>query len=163
MQANKTQYGRALTIIPSDTVPIPIIATEVVRATTTDDTPNRLICDTVNFIELNVNQMSILYNLTQQTSTFIISIRNENALNLEDDIMATGDEFVIYNEADIAGCALYLPIKEFPGRVTVKTVGGDVVTFYRLSAGDTILPVNVSMVFDSLVGFQPGENILGLW
>jgi hypothetical protein len=160
MQANKTQYGRALEIIPSDTVPIPNIATEVVRATTTDETTNRLICDTVNFIELNVNQMSILYNLTQLTSTFVVSVLNENGLSLADDIMATGDEFVIYNEADIAGCALYIPVKEAPGTVTVKTVGGDVVTFYRLSAGDIILPVNVSMVFDSTSGVDP---ILGLW
>jgi hypothetical protein len=160
MQANKTQYGRALEIIPSDTVPIPNIATEVVRATTTDETTNRLICDTVNFIELNVNQMSILYNLTELTSTFVVSVLNENGLSLADDIMATGDEFVIYNEADIAGCALYIPVKEAPGTVTVKTVGGDVVTFYRLSAGDTILPVNVSMVFDSTSGVDP---ILGLW
>lgn len=161
MQANKTQYGRALAIIPSDTVPIPNIATEVVRATTTDESTNRLVCDTVNFIELNVNQMSILYNLTQLTSTFVVSVLNENGLSLADDIMATGDEFVIYNEADIAGCALYIPVKEAPGTVTVKTVGGDVVTFYRLSAGDTILPVNVSMVFDSVSGVQ--ELILGLW
>jgi hypothetical protein len=160
MQANKTQYGRALEIIPSDTVPIPNIATEVVRATTTDETTNRLICDTVNFIELNVNQMSILYNLTQLTSTFVVSVLNENGLSLADDIMATGDEFVIYNEADIAGCALYIPVKEAPGTVTVKTVGGDVVTFYRLSAGDIILPVNVSMVFDSTSGV---DTILGLW
>jgi hypothetical protein len=161
MQANKTQYGRALAIIPSDTVPIPNIATEVVRATTTDESTNRLVCDTVNFIELNVSQMSILYNLTQLTSTFVVSVLNENGLSLADDIMATGDEFVIYNEADIAGCALYIPVKEAPGAVTVKTVGGDVVTFYRLSAGDTILPVNVSMVFDSVSGVQ--ELILGLW
>ena len=163
MQANKTQYGRALAIIPSETVPIPNIATEVVRATTTDESTNRLICDTVNFIELNVNQMSILYNLTQLTSTFVVSVLNENGLNLADDIMATGDEFVIYNEADIAGCALYIPVKEAPGRVTVKTVGGDIVTFYRLSLGDTILPVNVSMVYTGVIGLQSGEQILGLW
>jgi hypothetical protein len=162
MQANKTQYGRALAIIPSDTVPIPNIATEVVRATTTDETTNRLICDTVNFIDLNVNQMSILYNLTQLTSTFVVSVLNENGLSLADDIMATGDEFVIYNEADIAGCALYIPIKEVPANVTVKTVGGDVVTFYRLLVGNTILPMNVSMVM-SATGIQPDQQILGLW
>jgi hypothetical protein len=163
MQANKTQYGRALAIIPSDTVPIPNIATEVVRATTTDVVANRLVCDTVNFFDLNVNQMSILYNLTQLTSAFVVSVRDESTLNISANIMASGDEFVIYNEADIAGCALYIPVKEAPGTVTVKTVGGDVVTFYRLSAGDTILPVNVSMVFDSVSGLQSGEQILGLW
>jgi hypothetical protein len=162
MQANKTQYGRALAIIPSETVPIPNIATEVVRATTTDETTNRLICDTVNFIDLNVNQMSILYNLTQLTSTFVVSVRDENTLNLADDIMATGDEFVIYNEADIAGCALYIPVKEVPANVTVKTVGGDVVTFYRLLVGNTILPMNVSMVM-SATGIQSDQQILGLW
>jgi hypothetical protein len=162
MQANKTQYGRALAIIPSETVPIPNIATEVVRATTTDETTNRLICDTVNFIDLNVNQMSILYNLTQLTSTFVVSVLDENGLSLADDIMATGDEFVIYNEADIAGCALYIPIKEVPANVTVKTVGGDVVTFYRLLVGNTILPMNVSMVM-SATGIQPDQQILGLW
>tara|TARA_R110000868_G_scaffold258953_1_gene516669 strand:+ start:10471 stop:10959 length:489 start_codon:yes stop_codon:yes gene_type:complete len=162
MQANKTQYGRALAIIPSETVPIPNIATEVVRATTTDESTNRLICDTVNFIDLNVNQMSILYNLTQLTSTFVVSVLNENELNLADDIMATGDEFVIYNEADIAGCALYIPVKEVPANVTVKTVGGDVVTFYRLLVGNTILPVNVSMVM-SATGIQNDQQILGLW
>ena len=163
MQANKTQYGRALAIIPSDTVPIPNIATEVVRSVTTGTVANRLICSSVDFLELNVNQMSILYNLTDQTSTFIISVIDENTLILTDNIMASGDEFVIYNEADIAGCALYIPVKEFPGTVTVKTVGGDVVTFYRLSLGDTILPVNVSMVRTGVVGLQGGEQILGLW
>lgn len=163
MQANKTQYGRALAIIPSDTVPIPNIATEVVRSETTGTSANKLVCSSVDFFELNVNQMSILYNLTDLTSTFIIAVKDENTLILADDIMASGDEFVIYNEADIAGCALYIPIKEFPGTVTVKTVGGDVVTFYRLSAGDTILPVNVSMVRTGVVGLNGGEQILGLW
>lgn len=163
MQANKTQYGRALAIIPSDTVPIPNIATMVVRTTTTEESPFRLICDTVDFIELNINQMAILYNLTSLTSTTIISVKDENTLVLTNNIMEIGDEFVIYNEADIAGCALYIPVKEGPGRVTVKTVGGDVVTFYRLSTGDTILPVNVSMVYTGVVGLQPGEQILGLW
>lgn len=162
MQANKTQYGRALAIIPSDTVPIPNIATEVVRATTTDESTNRLVCDTVNFVDLNVNQMSILYNLTQLTSAFVVSVRDENTLNISADIMASGDEFVIYNEADIAGCALYIPVKEIPANVTVKTVGGDVVTFYRLLVGNTILPVNVSMVM-SATGIQTDQQILGLW
>jgi hypothetical protein len=163
MQANKTQYGRALAIIPSDTVPIPNIATEVVRTETTEEAPFRLICDTVDFVELNVNQMAILYNLTSLTSTTIISVMDENTLILTDNIMEIGDKFVIYNEADIAGCALYIPVKEAPGRVTVKTVGGDIVTFYRLSLGDTILPVNVSMVRTGVVGLQSGEQILGLW
>jgi len=163
MQANKTQYGRALAIIPSDTVPIPNIATEVVRSVTTKTSANKLVCSSVDFFELNVNQMSILYNLTDLTSTFIIAVKDENTLILADNIMATGESFVIYNEADIAGCALYIPVKEAPGTVTVKTVGGDVVTFYRLSVGDTILPVNVSMVRTGVVGLQPGEQILGLW
>jgi hypothetical protein len=161
MQANKTQYGRALAIIPSDTVPIPNIATEVVRATTTDETTNRLICDTVNFIDLNVNQMSILYNLTQLTSTFVVSVLNENGLSLADDIMATGDEFVIYNEADIAGCALYIATKNIENQITVKTVGGDVVTFVRFQGG-TILPVNVSMVYTSDIA-DIEFPVLGLW
>ena len=163
MQANKTQYGRALAIIPSDTVPIPNIATEVVRSVTTGTSANKLVCSSVDFLELNVNQMSILYNLTDLTSTFIIAVKDENTLILADNIMASGESFVIYNEADIAGCALYIPVKEFPGTVTVKTVGGDVVTFYRLSLGDTILPVNVSMVRTGVVGLQGGEQILGLW
>lgn len=162
MQANKTQYGRALAIIPSETVPIPNIATEVVRSVTTGTSANKLVCSSVDFFELNVNQMSILYNLTDLTSTFIISVRSEFELNLADDIMATGDEFVIYNEADIAGCALYIPVKEVPANVTVKTVGGDVVTFYRLLVGNTILPMNVSMVM-SATGIQPDQQILGLW
>lgn len=163
MQANKTQYGRALAIIPSDTVPIPNIATEVVRTTTTDVATNRLVCDTVNFFDLNVNQMSILYNLTQLTSAFIVSVRDENTLNISADIMASGDEFVIYNEADIAGCALYIPVKqdENTNSITVKTVGGDIVTFNNLPKGGAILPVNVSMVYtnwDNIVDY-----IIGLW
>lgn len=163
MQANKTQYGRALAIIPSDTVPIPNIATEVVRSITDAEDTNMLIDTTVDFSKLNVNQMAIVYNLSANLSTTVVSVDSSSTLILTDAIMSIGDKYIIYNEADIAGCALYIPVKEAPGRVTVKTVGGDVVTFYRLSLGDTILPVNVSMVFDGVSGLQSGEQILGLW
>jgi len=159
MQANKTQYGRALAIIPSDTVPIPNIATEVVRATTTDVVANRLECDTVNFFDLNVNQMSILYNLTQLTSAFVVSVRDESTLNISANIMASGDEFVIYNEADIAGCALLVQTKLAP-ELIVKTIGGDVVTLYLNGESTTLLPINVSMVYASSADIN---NVVGLW
>lgn len=163
MQANKTQYGRALAIIPSDTVQIPNIATEVVRSTTTDVYANLLIDANVSFIKLNVKQMAIVYNLTAIRSTTVVNIIDNNTLLLTDDIIGSGDEFVIYNEADIAGCALYIPVKqdENPNSITVKTVGGDIVTFNNLPKGGAILPVNVSMVYtnwDNIVDY-----IIGLW
>ncbi len=162
MQANKTQYGRALAIIPSDTVPIPNIATEVVRSTTTGASSDFILeDDNVNFIDLNVNQMAIVYNLTQQTSTTAIRIESANSLLLTDNIMSGGDEYIIYNEADIAGCALYIATKNIENQITVKTVGGDVVTFFRFQGG-TILPVNVSMVYAT--GFvEIQDTVLGLW
>ena len=161
MQANKTQYGRALAIIPSDTVPIPNIATQVVSSVTTGSGANILKDASVNFIDLNVNQMAIVYNLSSGSSTTAIRVESPSELLLTDDIMSSGDSYVIYNEADIAGCALYIGTKTIENEITVKTVGGDVVTFFKLLGG-TILPVNVSMVYAT--GFTDIQDpVLGLW
>lgn len=159
MQANKTQYGRALAIIPSETVPIPNIATKVVRSITDDEDTNMLIDTTVDFLKLNVNQMAIVYNLSANLSTTVVSVDSSSTLILTDAIMSTGDEYVIYNEADIAGCALYIATKSTSNSITVKTIGGDTVRFQKL-AGGVILPVNVSMVID-IVDIQ--ESVIGLW
>jgi len=161
MQANKTQYGRALAIIPSDTVSIPNIATEVVRSVTTGSGTNLLKDSNTNFIDLNVNQMAIVYNLSSRSSTTAIRIDSPNELLLTDDIMGAGDEYVIYNEADIAGCALYIATKSIENQITVKTVGGDVVTFVQFQGG-TILPVNVSMVYGGDIA-EIKDPIIGLW
>lgn len=159
MQANKTQYGRALNILPSDTVPIPNIATEVVRGVTTGSDTNLLIDNDTNFSLLNVNQMAIVYNLSNNSCTTVISLDSDYSLLLTDDIMGSGDSYVIYNEADIAGCALLVQTKTAP-ELIVKMIGGDIVTLYLNGESTTLLPINVSMVYAYSADIK---NVVGLW
>jgi hypothetical protein len=159
MQANKTQYGRALAIIPSDTVPIPNIATEVVRGTTTGSDTNLLIDNETDFSLLNVNQMAIVYNLSANSCTTAIRLDGNFSLLLTDDIMGTGEDYVIYNEADIAGCAILVQTKTAP-ELIVKTIGGDVVTLFLNGESTTLLPINVSMVYAASADIN---NVVGLW
>lgn len=159
MQANKTQYGRALNVIPSDTVPIPNIATEVVRGTTTGSDTNLLIDGDINFSLLNINQGAIVYNLTADVSTTVVKLDSDYSLLLVDDVMVAGDEFVIYNEADIAGCAMLVQTKNVP-ELNIKTVGGDNVTLYLKPDDTVLLPINVTMVYANSTDIR---EVVALW
>ena len=159
MKFLKTHYGRAINVIPSDTVNIPNPAGLGMTGTADGTETNQLIDSTANFTTNLLG--SIVVNTTGNTIANVIGFTNNTTLILDTDIFASGDGYAIYNSDNNQGCSIYIPAQE-PNDLEVLTIGGDVIQFK--ACGDlnasTILPVNVIRVFG------PGtkiENLIALW
>jgi hypothetical protein len=148
MKFLKTHYGRAINVIPSDTVNIPNPAGLGMTGTTDGTGTNELIDSSANFTTNLLG--AIVVNTTDSTIANVIGFTDNTKLILDADILVSGDEYSIYNSDNNQGCAIYIPTQT-PGKITVLTVGGDVVTFK--GCGDLnasiILPVNVLKVFST--------------
>jgi hypothetical protein len=146
MKFLKTHYGRAINVIPSDTVNIPNPAGLGTTGTTTGEEVNLLRDDSANFTTNLLG--AIVVNTTDNTIANVVGFINSGGLVLDADIFTTGEDYAIYNSDNNQGCAIYIPAQE-PVKIRVLTVGGDIITFQ--SCGDanasSILPVNVLRVF----------------
>jgi len=147
MKFLKTHYGRAIDVIPSDTVNIPNPAGLGMTGTATSNGTDQL-RDNTNPFTTNLLG-AIVVNTTDNTTANVIGFVNSGRLVLDADIFPSGNEgYAIYNSDNNQGCSIYIPAQE-PVKIKVLTVGGDIITFQ--SCGDvnasSILPVNVLRVF----------------
>jgi hypothetical protein len=148
MKFLKTHYGRAINVIPSDTVNIPNPAGLGVTGITDGTDTNKLVDSTASFTTNLLG--AIVVNTTNNTIANVIGFQSASILILDADIFTSaGDGYAIYNSDNNQGCALYISAQN-PSKLIVLTVGGDIATFN--SCGDSnasiILPVNVLRVFD---------------
>lgn len=159
MKFLKTHYGRAIDVIPSNTVDIPNPAGLGTTGVTDGTGTNELIDSSANFTTNLLG--SIVVNTTDNTIANVIGFTNNTKLILDADIFVSGDEYSIYNSDNNQGCALYIPAQT-PDKLRVLTVGGDMITFSE--CGDTnassILPVNVLRVFSDDTNLT---NLVALW
>jgi hypothetical protein len=159
MKFLKTHYGRAIPVIPSDTVNIPNPAGLGMTGTTDGTETNLLKDSTANFTTNLLG--AIVVNTTNDKIANVIGFTDNTKLTLDADIFVSGDGYAIYNSDNNQGCALYIPAQS-PGDLTVLTVGGDVIKFK--SCGDSnssiILPVNVLKVFDTATSLT---SLIALW
>lgn len=160
MKFLKTHYGRAINVIPSDTVNIPNPAGLGLEGVTDNADTNKLI------VLDEIFTTNLLGAIVVNTSTTgianVIGFESNKILLLDADIFASGGEnFAIYNSDNNQGCALYISKQEV-GNLTVLTVGGDIVTF--IGCGDAnasvILPVNVLKVFNDGTSLT---SLVALW
>jgi hypothetical protein len=155
MQVNKNQYGRAMRVIPSDTVNIPNPSNKVESGVSTATVVNGLVSSGSGF---STNMIGyIVVNETNNTIANIIGFSSDTLL-LDDDIFVSGDGFSIYSPNE-TGCVLYIPAQT-PANLSVVTVGGDSLRFTLCGSetSHTILPVNVLMVTGTDL-----ENLVALW
>lgn len=160
MKFLKTHYGRAINVIPSDTVNIPNPAGLGMTGIADSDGTNEL-RDSSNHFTTNLLG-SIVVNTTDNTIANVIGFVSSGVLTLDANIFPVGNEgYAIYNSDNNQGCALYIPTVE-PAALTVLTVGGDVITFESCGndRGYSILPVNVLRVFSNNTSLQ---NLIALW
>ena len=148
MKFLKTHYGRAIEVIKSNTVNIPNPAGLGVTGVTDGIFPNKLQDSTANFTTNLLG--AIVVNTTNGTVANVVGFDSSIILLLDEDIFQSGTQsYAIYNSVNNQGCALYIPAQT-PNKLTVLTVGGDVIRF--TSCGDlnasTILPVNVLKVLN---------------
>ena len=159
MKFLKTHYGRAIDVIPSDTVNIPNPAGLGLTGTIDGEGGNQLIDSSANFTTNLIG--AIVINTTTQDIANVVGFGNSTILILDANIFNNSDGYAIYNSDNNQGCALYIPAQT-PDKLVVLTVGGDIITFRE--CGDTnassILPVNVLRVFS---GDTNLTNLVALW
>jgi hypothetical protein len=159
MKFLKTHYGRAIDVIPSETVNIPNPAGLGLTGTTDSEGSNQLRDGSANFTTNLLG--AIVVNTTTNEIANVVGFGNSTILILDANIFSTADGYAIYNSDNNQGCALYIPA-QVSSDLTVLTVGGDVIQFKL--CGDTnsssILPVNVLRVFS--IGTEL-TDLIALW
>jgi hypothetical protein len=150
MSVFKSQFSRALRVIPSDNAVIP--SPYIVHAgVNTGVQTNKLISITGNFITDNVKTGDVVYDISAGTAATVVSVDSQTQITLNANIFTTGGQtFRIYQQssqtgAGNTGCFLYVG---GAGNVTVTTLGGDDVTFNAVPVG-TVLPVQVLAIKSS--------------
>ena len=153
MAYQKLQVERALTVIASDTINIPNVSGASLSSTTTGTTANKLVDSTASFTSNLLGY--IVYNTTDSTVATVTAIDDANTLSLSADIMASGEAYTIYADAN-QGCVFYVGNT---GNVRVLTAGNDDVTFVGIPAG-AFVPVQVKRVFATNT---TATDIVALW
>ena len=165
MSVFKTTFSRALPVIKSDTANIPypnVIASGVATGTDLD----KLIDSAATFITNNVQTGDIVYSLTSLTAATVVEVIDENTLLLNADIISASQEYVVYQASSQTGlgnpgCYLYIAegVVGAGARVTVTTIGGDIVTFFGIVSGTT-LPIQVIKLHATETNV---EKTIALW
>jgi len=147
MSVFKSQFSRALAVIPTDNANVPYPAT-ISTGTNTSVVANQLVNTTGNFVSLGVKTGDIVYNTTDGSAATVVSVTSATVLVLNADIFAATEKiYVVYQASPQSsngnpGCNLYVG---GAGNVTVTTIGQDIVTFTAVPLG-TVLPVQVLKV-----------------
>jgi len=147
MSVFKSQFSRALVVIPTDNANVPYPATNA-SGTNTSVSVASLIDSAATFETNNVKTGDIVYNTTDGTAATVLVVVSQTALLLNADIFAASDKaYTIYQASPQSsngnpGCNLYIG---GAGNVTVTTIGQDIVTFTAVAVG-TVLPVQVLKV-----------------
>lgn len=163
MSVFKSQFSRALEVIPTDNANVPYPAS-VGSGTNTSAVTNQLVNTSGNFINLNVRTGDIVYNITDGTAATVVSVTSATVIVLNADIfVASGKTYTIYQASSQTtignyGCFLYIG---GAGNVRVTTIGQDIITFTAVPLG-TVLPVQVIKVH-SLTSGTTATLINALW
>ena len=148
MKFLKTHYGRAINVIPSDTVNIPNPAGLGLEGITDGTDTNKLVDSTASFTTNLLG--AIVVNTTYNTIANVVGFESSTVLILDADIIqSSGENYAIYNSDNNQGCSLYIEAQN-AASLKVLTVGGDIITFTKCGDANAsmILPVNVLRVFD---------------
>lgn len=147
MSYQKLQGYVAFETVISDDAMIPF-PTEVVSGTTDGAAINELVHSVGAFIKLGVKAGDIVFNSTDKTMATVKVVIDEDRLLLNNNIMASGDEYVIYAGSDAGGagknngCVLYIGKS---GDLQVKTVAGQIVVFKNVPVG--FFPVQIVQIY----------------
>ena len=159
MAYQRLQVSEGLAVIPSDTVPIPDPATLAVSGSTTSGVTNQLVDSGENFITLGIQLNAIVYNTTDSTSAFVTAIEDANTLYLSANIMASGENYTIYNAATKA-CILYIGVAgDLVVQMASQRDSGAAPTLTFKSAAAGFMPTLVTKVGASTAA----TDIIALW
>ena len=161
MAYQRLQVSEGLAVIPSDTVPIPDPATEVISGTADFSVAGTLTDVGTTFLSAGIQTNAIVYNVTAGIAYYVTAVTDD--LNLALSPSSAGgatDEYVIYNAATKA-CTLYVGVA---GALIVQmasqrdAANTDTVTFQNVPSS-SFLPILVTRVATATVA----SNIIALW
>lgn len=143
MAVQKLQGNRWIQVIPSDTIPIPNPATELVSSTTTATTANKLVdtTSTKDFTAMNINEGDVLYNTTDGTIASVTAVDDADTLSVSANIFASGEDYVLYKKPTGDAPNLFVG---GAGTVQCISIAGDSEPFTFVAG--TFVPLNVRRV-----------------
>jgi hypothetical protein len=162
MAYQRLQVSEGLAVIPSDTVPIPDPATEVISGTADFSVAGTLTDVLTTFLSAGIQTNAIVYNITAGIAYFVTAVTDD--LNLALSPSSAGgaaDEYVIYNAATKAA-TLYIGTT---GDLVVEMASErdsqatPALTFYNVPSS-AFLPILVTKVG---ISSSPNMNIIALW
>tara|TARA_R100000231_G_scaffold26276_4_gene23830 strand:+ start:4630 stop:5169 length:540 start_codon:yes stop_codon:yes gene_type:complete len=169
--------GLSLSIIASDTLPIPAPDLPQITGTADTDVTNKLKDTTANFSTVNVGD--IVYNTTDNTSGAVTAVDSTDTISFATDLFPDGNEnYIIFTAGPVGfneriasgeGCLLYvgssLTTMTVAGsfvNVKVKTTAGSIVTFSNFPVGE-YLPVQVVQLFKTGTTDEADNNCIAIW
>lgn len=160
MSTTALQAKRAITVIPSDTIDIPLPGPYLSGLNANNANPNNLVGQG-DFIASGVSVGDIVYNNTSLEIYTVLDVIDATTLevcSLCSSFVGADDAFSysIYSPGNNNGATLYVG---GAGDLTVITMGGDQVTFTAAPAG-AFLPIQVTRVLST---GTTATNILALW
>lgn len=157
MSVFKNSFSVAAVVYPSDTVNIPY-PNEVKIGTVTSISPNtRLIDSTQNFITSGIKVGDTVFNTTNQTYAYVVGVYTTYLILSENIFTAIGQSYSIL-QGENNGCYLYIGGTSSGSGVEVETIGGNIISFSGVNAGQ-VLPIQVKKVFTS----STADLIIALW
>lgn len=136
MPTPKLQPSLALNVIENSQFDIPF-PSGVQEGNPSSLSVGKLIDSSVNFQELNFKVGDAVYNITDNTSTFVTAV-DGSQLTLDADIfVATTDEYKVFPSGQNQGCVVHLSTGTASDviRCDIKTAAGNIIYGMRLSQG----------------------------
>ena len=162
MAYQRLQVSEGLAVIPSDTVPIPDPATEVISGTADFSVAGTLTDVGTTFLSAGIQTNAIVYNITAGIAYFVTAVTDDLNLALSPSSAGSAaDDYVIYNAATKAA-TLYigttgdLVVEMASERDSQATPS---LTFYNVPSS-AFLPILVTKVG---ISSSPNMNIIALW
>jgi len=160
MATQKLQASRALEVIVSNDADIPFPAL-IFKGTSTDSSSEILIDSSASFIANNIKTGDIVYNITRQNASTVLSVTDSSEITLTGGLFEVGDQYKIFQASPQTGlgnqgCVLYIGSG---GSLSVTTSGNDILEFKNLAPG-TFFPVNVLKIFST---GTTASDIIALW
>lgn len=156
MSTTALQAKRAITVIPSDTIDIPLPGPYLSGNQPGTIAPNKLIDPAATFVQSGVSVGDILYNDTLLEIATVTGVVSDTELDVTTINLIAASDYSIYASGNNNGATLYVG---GAGDLAVITMGGDQVTFTAAPAG-AFLPIQVTRVLST---GTTATNILALW
>ena len=132
MGYQKLQVGAGRKVVPSDTINIPSITSTQLSSQATGTTSSKLVDTAGNFVAMGIMQGWIVVNTSDGTIATVTAVDDADTLSLSADIMASGEDYVLYSDPEKSGAVLYVGVA---GDLKVTLSSGDIVTLVAAAAG----------------------------